>query len=267
MRQRRRSGPDGLAGMAAMVATDDVRLLRPLLAADPGGLRAIVQAAGLTPVEDPTNADMRTTRAQLRQEIGTDRAALLADAAMAGKARAAAEAAAAAELARRATIRPEGFAVLTPGPIGPRSLAALLRGLSGRRFPVGRVAALAAGLHPATLAGMHVRPAGRLGPGWLLVREAAALAQPVPARPGVVWDGRYRVAAAPMGGTIGAVGPAAAGLRCLSSLPAAVLQALPALRYNTVLSDVPDLAYGGRGRSVLLRHAGLPAAGAPFLPS
>lgn len=270
MRQRRGSGPDGLAGMAAAVATDDIRLLRPLLAIDPARLRAIVHAAGLTAVEDPTNTDLRTTRARLRREIGAGRAGLLAEAAAAGAARAMGEAASAAELAARAAIHPEGFAVISPGPIHPRSLAALLRSLSGRRFPVGKAAPLAAEPHAATLAGVCVRPAGRLGPGWLLVREAAALAPAVAARPGVVWDGRFRVAACAPGSVLGALGDAAAGMRHESGLPSAVLRALPALRHNTVLSDVPDLHYYNHcmpERAAVLRHAGLPAAGAPFLPA
>ena len=119
MRRRGQSGPDGLAGMAACVVTEDVRLLRPLLAFDPARLRAMAAAAGLTPVEDPTNTDLRTTRARLRREIGADRAALLAAASEAGAARAMAEAEAAAELAARAEIRPERFAVLSPGPLDP----------------------------------------------------------------------------------------------------------------------------------------------------
>ena len=266
MRRRCKSGPDGLAGMAAMVATDDVRLLRPLLALDPLELRAFVRAAGLTAVEDPTNTDLRMTRARLRQEIGVDRSDLLTEAAKAGRARATAEAASAAELAERVTIRPEGFAVLSPGSIQPHSLGALLRSLSGGRLPVGKLDALAAHPRPATRAGVRMQPAGRLGPGWLLVREAAALAPPVAALPGAVWDGRYRVAAATPGSFVGAIGNAAPALRGSSDLPAVVLQTLPAFRYNPVLSDVSDLQYhlGSMGQ---LRPAGLPVAGAPFLPA
>lgn len=270
MRQRRRSGPDGLAGMAALVETDDFRLLRPLLSIAPARLRAVVAAAGLAPVEDPTNLDRRLTRARLRQEIGEDRAPLLATAAAAGRTRKDAEATTAADLAARAQLYPEGFAVLPPGPIRPESLAALVRSLSGRRFPVGHLASLARSPRPATAAGVQVLPAGRLGPGWLLVREPAALEGPVAARPGVVWDGRYRVAAARPGSMVGAVGEAASRLRHASHLPAAVLRTLPALRYNTALSDVPYLNYheaAACGLVGVVRHAGLPAAGAPFLPS
>jgi tRNA(Ile)-lysidine synthase len=268
MRQRRGSGPDGLAGMAALAETDDIRLVRPLLDVDPRRLRAVVAASGLVPVEDPTNTDLRTTRARLRQEIGTDRGNLLAVAAEAGRARVQSEASIARELAERVQFYPEGFALLSPGAIGERTLGALLRSLSGRRFPVGHLGALAACPREATVAGVQIQWAGRLGPGWLLVREAAAMQPAVAATPGTVWDGRWRVVAGSSLGMIGALGDAAGAVRGLSRLPFSVLRTLPAFWCNSVLSDVPHLSYT---RDVtpkemgVIRHAGLPASGASFL--
>ncbi len=270
MRQRRGSGPDGLAGMAALVETDDIRLVRPLLGIEPSRLRTLVAAAGLVPVEDPTNSDLRTTRARLRQEIGTDRADLLAVAAAAGQARARSEAAIATELAARVQIYPEGFAVLSQGPVGARAFAALLRSVAGRRFPVGHVAALAACPRAATVAGVQLLPAGRLGPGWLLVREAAAMEAAIAARPGGVWDGRYRVAEAQCGSKIGPLGSLAGTLRDVSRLPFSVLRTLPAFWCNSALSAVPHLDYDKAVAPEIrdvIRHAGLPVSGAPFLLS
>ena len=183
MRRRRSSGPSGLAGMAAMVETDDLRLLRPLLSADPAQLRAIVAEAGLVPAEDPTNTDQRTTRARLRREIGTNRVALLTNAAQAGEQRAANEGKIAHELAARASIYPEGYAVLTPGPVGAGALAALLRSVSGRHYPV-NAAALASAPRAATLAGVELQPAGAC---WRLTREIDAIAPVSAASP--VWFG------------------------------------------------------------------------------
>ena len=177
MRQRAGSGPDGCAGMAALAESDDIRLLRPLLAFDPARLRALVAKAGITPVEDPSNADLRTTRARLRQEIGGDRSELLAVAARAGHARALSEAAVAEELAARAAIHPEGFAVLAPGPIRSQSLAALLRALSGRRFPVRNVAALAA-QPPAGDDRWRAAPAGRAAWTWMAADPRGAHESP-----------------------------------------------------------------------------------------
>src|SRR5262245_29663930 len=51
------SGPAGLAGIAALVETRRLRILRPLLAFPPAFMRARLAAAGVTWVEDPSNAD------------------------------------------------------------------------------------------------------------------------------------------------------------------------------------------------------------------
>jgi tRNA(Ile)-lysidine synthase len=128
------------------------------------------------------------------------------------------------------------------------------------------VAALAASPAPATLAGVRLLPAGRLGPGLLLVREAAAMAPPVPAASGVLWDGRFRLAgvttvtqggmpgamsrvmsrtliSAMSGATLGALGDDAARFRARDGLPSAVLRTLPALRVDGTLVAVPHLLY------------------------
>jgi tRNA(Ile)-lysidine synthase len=264
MRQRRGSGPIGLAGMAALVETDDIRLLRPLLGYAPGRLRAVVDGAGLVPVEDPTNHDPHFTRARLRREIGEDRAALLATAAENGATRTVAEARIAAEMAARVSLHPEGFAVLSPGPVGGNTLAAVLRSVSGRRWPVSGGGELARAPRAATLAGVRIMPAGRLGQGWLLVREAAAMSPPVAAHRGAVWDGRFRVLSDVTGAVIGGSGPDAARPRGGKALPRAVLDSMPTFRCDPTLSEVLHLNYHAlhAGR---VSAACLPAAGAPFL--
>ncbi len=266
MRRRRGSGPAGLAGMAALVETDDVRLLRPLLFAMPAELRAVVAEAGLVPAEDPTNADLRFTRARLRREIGGDGADLLAEAVRAGTVRAVADTAVAVELAQRVAIFPEGYAVLSPGPVGEAALGAVLRSLAGRIYPV-NAGPFATSPRAGTLAGVRVQPAGRAGRGWLLTREVAAIAPAAPAAPGAVWDGRFRVERLPNEVTIGALGAEASRFRSATSLPSAVLQALPALAYNGVLFAVPHLSYdsGATGMGPpRLGSACVPVAGAPF---
>ena len=266
MRRRRGSGPAGLAGMAALSETDDVRLLRPLLFATPELLRSVVDHAGLLPAEDPSNADGRSLRVRLRREIGAARAGLMAEAVRAGEARRAAEVRTAAILAERACLYPEGYATLLPGWVGSAALSALVRSLSGRRYPVKAPPEPRAG----TLGGVQMQPAGRAGEGWLLTREAAAMQPPVPAMPGAVWDGRFRVAASPMGGIAGALDSDASALRPLSRLPSAVLRTLPALRNNRVLSAVPHLSYHGNeagGGRIVVHSAAHPVSGAPFAAS
>lgn len=66
MRAGRNSGPDGLAGMAAMVEHRHLRLLRPLLGVPRGRLTATVEKAGIAWIEDPSNVDPRFERARLR---------------------------------------------------------------------------------------------------------------------------------------------------------------------------------------------------------
>ena len=86
MRTRRGSGPRGRAGMAAIIATRDACLIRPLLGVAPARLRATLRAARLAWVEDPTNRDWHFLRPRLRAELAAaDPAALLEAAAGAGQ--------------------------------------------------------------------------------------------------------------------------------------------------------------------------------------
>ncbi len=275
------SGPAGRAAMPALAETAWVRLLRPLLGMAPVRLRATLRAAGVAWVDDPSNADPATLRARLRAAradpdgtgAATRRAAEAA--AAAGAARGWAEREAAGVLARRARLHPEGYALLTPGTLPPSALAALLRVLGGADWAPGpaQVAALARAPRAATLGGVRIMPAGRLAPGhWLLVREAAAMAAPVAARAGVVWDGRFRLAdhaTLPRGLRLGAIGDAAAGLRRGSRMPAALLRTLPALWRDGVLVNAPILGYCDLLCYQTCRVEFVPrspAAGAPFLP-
>ena len=66
MRAARRSGPDGLAGMAALVEQPEVRLLRPLLGVPRARLTATLMARDVAWVDDPSNSDPRFERARLR---------------------------------------------------------------------------------------------------------------------------------------------------------------------------------------------------------
>jgi len=71
MRAARESGPDGLAGMAALVEHRDARLLRPLLAVARARLTATLQARGIGWIDDPSNQDRRYERVRVRQDGGT----------------------------------------------------------------------------------------------------------------------------------------------------------------------------------------------------
>ncbi len=279
MRQMSHSGPAGLAAMPAVVEGTHVRLVRPLLGVPPGALRAVLRAAGVGWVEDPSNGNPAALRARLRLELddpegdGARTAALAATAAEYGARRARQDADIASLLAERVVMRPEGFAVLSPGELPAPALAAVIRMVGGRPYPPGVacLARLAAAPRPAVLAGVRLMAAGRLGPGLLLVREAAAMAAPVPARPGAMWDGRFRASGAadfPEGATIGSLGPDAARMRRFSDLPSSVLVTLPALRMHGVLAAVPHIGYPDRQSCArMVFSPASNAAGAPFLVS
>lgn len=68
MRAARRSGPDGLAGMAAIVEHRDARLLRPLLGVARDRLTATLQGRAVGWIDDPSNDDRRFERVRVRQD-------------------------------------------------------------------------------------------------------------------------------------------------------------------------------------------------------
>ena len=281
MRMLAGSAPPGLAAMPALSETDSVRLLRPLLTVPPARLRDTLNAAGMAWVEDPSNADPSAQRARLRalrrDRDGTGPATLAAVVAAAarGRSRAWAERSRAATIAARLHIFPEGFALLMPGALEPGALAAVIRALSGADWapPPAQSATRAAALRAATLGGVRIMPAGRLLPGgWLLVREPAAMAPPVAAVAGALWDGRFRLRQASGladGAELAALGDDSAGLRGHSALPAAVLRTLPAIWLRGKLVAVPHLGYraANMGGEVRIQFAPRVAlASAPFLP-
>jgi tRNA(Ile)-lysidine synthase len=225
MRARAGSGPAGLAGMTALRELPDLRILRPLLAIPPSRLRECLVDEGVPWIEDPTNQDQRTTRARLRAELAAhDAPSFQAAIASAAHLREANEAAIAGELARRVRFSPLGYAWLSPGPLSPPTLAALLRVIGGSAYPPRgtALARLAANPIPATLAGVRLL---RARAGLLLVREHPA--PPVPAADFAVWDRfRLRATGLPDGLFIASLGDARP---MASRLPAAVLRVLPAL--------------------------------------
>ncbi len=248
-RALRGSGPAGLAGMAPVRDGGAVLVLRPLLGVPPAALEAVLAGAGMAPVRDPSNRDPRFARIRLRQVLadpggeGAGIAALAAAAGAFAARRARAGAALAAELAAKAEIRPEGFARVAPD-LSAGALAAVLAIVGGAPFAPG--AAAAAGLVArggGTLAGAWLRPAA--GGCWLVARDPGAVAGEVAARPGAVWDRRFRLAGPGRAGwRIGALGGDARAFRDRCDLPASVLAALPAIRdVNGALAALPALDY------------------------
>jgi len=67
MRLAHGSGPRGLGAMPAEQSLGDIALLRPLLGIARERLGATCEAAGLVPVNDPSNADERFERVRIRR--------------------------------------------------------------------------------------------------------------------------------------------------------------------------------------------------------
>ena len=126
LRLNRGSGVAGLAGVRAkgLVPSTRLPLLRPLLGWRRGELVAVVAAAGLSAVQDPSNSDTRFDRARLRQQLAAadwlDVPALAASAAHLTDADAALDWAAAREWQDCVTRSPMG---LTYRPAAPKAVA------------------------------------------------------------------------------------------------------------------------------------------------
>ena len=84
MRLAHGSGTEGLRGMDYMTTISGLTVVRPLLGVDPDQLRAVVDAAGLVPVVDPSNSDLDFERVRWRR-IMPELAALGLDARRLGR--------------------------------------------------------------------------------------------------------------------------------------------------------------------------------------
>ncbi|MCA3286553.1 MAG: tRNA lysidine(34) synthetase TilS [Roseomonas sp.] len=254
-RALRGSGAAGLAAMAPLRVAPDCLILRPLLGFAPARLEAVVAAAGLAPVRDPSNENPRFARIRLRLALGDpggegEGVRALAEAAQAfAHRRARQEAALLARLATAAEIHPEAYALLDPKALGTdapgvAALARLIGLIGGAAWPVpieATAALLARG--GGSLAGAWVRPgaAGR----WLVARDPGLIAPAQPLQPPFLWDGRFMVTGPGRPGwSCAALGEAASGFRGLASIPLPALRALPALwDEKGKLAVLPGLFY------------------------
>jgi tRNA(Ile)-lysidine synthase len=286
LRQARRSGPEGLAGMAAVRELAGLRLLRPLLTVPKARLLATLEALGQPWIEDPSNLALSFARGRLRR-AGLDAPRLARQAAEQAGRRADDDRRTAAWLARDAHIDPAGFVTLAAGALAAappdilrRAVQQILMAVGGQHYPPRQarlerlLAQLRAGLASGrTLAGCRILP---WRGGLLICREAQAIEDETPLAPGaaVRWDDRFRLvlhgkAPALMVRALGRAGTRALGPTPGRNLPSPVRPGLPSLWHGELLVAVPHLALISRP---LARHATVsvcfnpasPLAGAPF---
>lgn len=137
MRAGRGSGPDGLAGMAAMIEHRHVRLLRPLLGMLRVEITAFMRARDIAWSEDPSNTDPRFERARVRAE---GRGAAVPDPGGARRTEREQEAARAAvavlewEGDGRLAIDQQEFAAINSD-LGARLLSRVIQAVGGRDHP------------------------------------------------------------------------------------------------------------------------------------
>ncbi len=269
LRLARGSGAAGLAAMAPVTETDDIRIVRPLLSVQKSRLRATLKRRELSHIDDPSNQNpafarvrMRALSADLAGQGMTPRR-LAATAARMGRARAALEGDVAAVLARAGVLHPQGYCLLSkaiihaaPEEVGLRALSRTLTCVGGLEYSP-RLDSLER-LYEAlqddslgggrTLAGCRVLMRGSM---LLVCREPAAAAAVTPARGAVHWDGRFSLAFGACGeGEVRRLGregwrevvKKAPALRA-TSIPAPVRASLPAIWSKRRLSSVPHLGY------------------------
>lgn len=280
MRLERGSRLSGLAAMPQLAERDGVRLLRPLLALPRARLVALLDDAGQSYVDDPSNHNPAFGRVRHRASLATlERdgfgAAQLADlACRLGALRHRAEIELSHLLARSVRLDPAGYALIALKPLESVDDAqvalvfgAVIATIGGeiyapapealdRLVQAWRAGSLGRG---RTLGGCQLVPK----PDHLIVcREAQACAPPIGlAQRGARWDSRFDVAVKALkpghrGATLGALGvPGIVALRrsgqgdWLARVPAPARRALPVFRTLEGRLSTPHLNFLGN-RSV-----------------
>ncbi len=214
MRLKRGSGLDGLAAIPEESVWAGIPVLRPLLDVPKARLLPTLKEAGLTHVNDPSNADPRFERVRVRGSgealaaLGLTAEALARSARRLRRARIALEQSTDNFLAKQAAMHEAGYCLLAPDAlraapeeIALRALARILASVGGRTEPVrlSKLEALLAGLaanpdKTHTLAGCRIAP---VLAGIGIFRESRGSGLPaVDLKPGerALWDNRFRVA-------------------------------------------------------------------------
>jgi len=269
LRLARGSGLDGLAAMAPVVETRQLRILRPLLTVPAKRLRATLKDRGAEFVQDPSNKDPNYARVRMRAlsetlgREGMTARRLAATAVHAARARSTVEGGVAQLLAHAALVYPQGYASLeklalqkAPEEIALRAMARMLTTIGGNDYSPRMERLLRLydwmisnpGKGGKTLSGCRILAQDGT---FLVCREPAAADEIAFARGEVFWDGRFRFLFRPRGqGEVRRLGREgwcktvadAPNLRN-SPIPAAVKVSLPAIWSEKEVVCVPHLGY------------------------
>jgi tRNA(Ile)-lysidine synthase len=279
LRLARGSGLDGLSGMASVApfplpALRDLKIARPLLAVPHDRLTATLKNIGQPWITDPSNANDRFARVQIRnaakvlQEAGLTNERIAAAAAHLARARQAIDVAVAALIAGAVETTPWGYALAdaarfaaAPREVALRALARLVEAIGGEAYPP-RFEQTEAALD--WLTAPRAKPAGRTLGGCrfarrrgqvLVTREEAAVVHALIVEPGRVglWDDRFEITvprtakAAVEVRPLGPGGLKAAGN--VAQLPPVesrrIAAALPAMWRNSRLVAAPLIGFAG----------------------
>ena len=270
IRDRARSGANGLAGISAIRELANCRVIRPLLGVAKARLEAFLDGERQPFITDPSNRNPIFERSRLRSEgalpLGAELDALLSQMRTLACGRRLRESTRHSLLARAVFLHPAGFAVLDPTLLNlapcdvlEGMIAAVVSTIGGKLHPprrerVARLRKMLAGpsRHAYTLGGCVLMPwRSRI----LALRELAAAAAPVTLAPGecCTWDQRYSLAlatAAKEASSIGYLGRAGVvGLHrrfeepVPCPLPRVIHPTLPAVWDKRGLAAVPSLGY------------------------
>ncbi len=211
MRLQRTSSPKSLAAIWPDMTWQGVRVLRPLLGLRRGALRQYLRSAGVSWLEDPSNANARFERVRVRQNMPSEDVALLAAQADTARRATLVMVQAAQEfLKTAATLSPFGMIIVARQPlltvdvlIAGEALSRILAIASGGTMPdAGGVLRLVKRLQSgaqfrATLGGSVIAARSREV---CVGREASRIARGMPVigpTGRLLWDGRFGLEAPP----------------------------------------------------------------------
>ena len=281
MRLNRQSGPDGLAGMSAIVQRGGVRVLRPLLGLSRNVLAETLKISHQEWLEDPSNRNRAFERIRVRQslpslaDVGYPPHALSRLAAAFGHLRALAETQTTTLLADMCRVHDAGFAEIdrellaaAPRPFALRALARVAACIGGAAYGADRrklddlydwLVRDGDGKSYCVARCRFQKAKGRV----IVSRENRGLPKQTPEN-GRVWDGRFRlhicesVAGECFVGPLGRDGwaevvSADPDVR-ETAIPYAARLVLPAIRDLGGVREVPHLSFqrlGNDGHSVV----------------